>query len=231
MKSILKVIAVLLIFIFGIIIIDNVFVKDKQKEVETETIEFQLSFLINNLVGEYEVVEFKEEEKRNIAKSLSDLNYSKVDVKLAYLGDYKIIFDDKELIFDNNDDPYGQIVIDGEAYTINVKNLKETVLAHIENKNLLRVYLYERKDATPLAFSKINLTDADKATIKESFDKIRPLEETEFVNLVIMGRYNLIVDNERIYFDDLGYAMHYDEMVWMETELIEVLKKYINEDK
>ena len=64
--------------------------------------------------------------------------------------------------------------------------------------------------------------------LKESFKNIRPLEEYEITNLAIIGKYYLIIDNERVYFDNLnGYAMYNDEMVKLDIETINVLKKYI----
>lgn len=228
MKNTLKVIAALLVFIFGIITIDTLFVKEEKKEETKKDIEFQLSFSIDNLIGEYEIVEFADEEKEVISGYLSNLNYNKESVDLAFLGDYKIVFDDKELVFDDNNDPYGQIIVDGKSYIINIKELKKTILEYINNKNLLKVYLYERADITTFDFTRIELSDEDKFAIKESFNNIRTLEEHEIVNLAIAGKYTLIVGHEKVYFDDLsGYAMYYDEMVRIDSELIAILKRYI----
>lgn len=228
MKNTLKVIAALLVFIFGIITIDTLFVKEDKKEDDKKDIEFQLSFSIDNLIGEYEIVEFTDEEKDVISGYLSNLNYNRESVDLAFLGDYKIVFDDKELVFDNNNDPYGQIIVAGKSYIINIKKLKETVLGYIESKNLLRVYLYKRADITTLDFTRVELSDEDKLAIKESFSNLRSLEEHEIVNLAIVGKYTLIVGHERVYFDDLnGYAMYYDEMVRLDVDTINILKKYI----
>ena len=159
MKNTLKVIGALVVFILGIIIIDALFVKETDEKVKSTSVDFTLSFSIDNVVGEYEIVEFSEEEKKNISNLLGQLNYDRVNVDLAFLGDYKIVFNDKELVFDENDEPYGQIVVDGQTYTINIKQLKKTILNCVEKKELIRVYLYEKQDISKLDFKRIELED------------------------------------------------------------------------
>ena len=228
MKNTLKVIGALVVFILGIIIIDAVFVKDEKEKVSNENIDFQLSFLISDVIGEYELVEFNEEEKQIISELLQDLDYTSINVDLAFSGDYKLVFDEKELIFSNNDDPYGQIIMNDKMFIIDIKELKETLLKYIESKNLLRVYLFSKDYTTDLYFTRITLDNNDKLVLKESFKNIRSLEEYEITNLAIVGKYYLIVDSEIVYFDDLdGYAMYNDEMVMLDSDTINVLKKYI----
>ena len=104
MKNLLRVIVVLIIFILGIVLIDKVFVDDKKNEeapgtvipVNPEIITFETSFLVNDFVQEYEVIEFTDDEQKEISSLLFNLNYDEVEVELAFLGEYKIAFKNYE---------------------------------------------------------------------------------------------------------------------------------------
>ena len=235
MKNTLKVIVALLVFIFGIIIIDTLFVTDEKtnENVKEEIVEFQLTFLISPSLGEFELVEFNDDEKKVILEEISKLDYSRNDIDLAILGEYKLIFDNKELIFNDDDTPYGELRVDGEIYTIvNIKNLKQTILDYVKKKEINRVYLYERKDLPYVEYERINLTEENKKLIKNEISMIKLLEPEEMIDLVIQGKYMLIIDDSEIYFDDLsGYVLFNNEMALISEELKNILETYIDDEK
>ena len=146
MKNLIRVIMVLIVFILGIILIDKVFVEDKKnddsKVKETEKIDFEVSFLIDSFIQEYEVIEFTEEEQQTISQLLSKLNYNAVDIELAFLGNYKVEFNEYELFFDDNNDPYGLLIGKDDKQTIiYIGELKNTLMNYIDQKELKKVYL------------------------------------------------------------------------------------------
>lgn len=238
MKNLLRVIVVLIIFILGIVLIDKVFVEDKKvkeeskKDTKGEKIDFSISFLTDSFVQDYEIIEFEEIEQLEISNLISNLNYEEVPVDLAFLGEYKIVFDDYEVFFDDNTDPYG-LLVDGEKNKIiNIKSLKDTILKYVKQKDILKVFLYNRDNVSTTNFKRINISEEDKVKLVNIVDTIKPLQPHEYVNLMIAGEYYLIVDDTILYFDDFpGYIMKkkndsYD-MCHMGNEFIEVMEKYI----
>lgn len=237
MKNLLRVIVVLIIFILGIVLIDKVFVEDKKideepkKELEIEQIDFEVSFLIDTFVRDYETIEFTEEEQKEISLLISKLNYKEETVDLAILGDYKILFDDCEVYFDDNSDPYGYLIKGDEHKIINIENLKETILEYVHKKNILKVFLYYRDDISTTNFTRVNISDEDKTKLLNVADSIKVLQPHEYVNLMIAGRFYLIVDDTVLYFDNFpGYIMKDNEMGYMSDEFTNILSKYINDD-
>lgn len=226
MKNTLKVIIALLIFIIGIVVIDVIYVNDS----DSNELNYQLSFLIDGVIQEYEVVDLTDEEEKNIQALINKLDYTNVEVDLSFLGDYKLVYENKVLIFDNNNDPYGQVSFEGKTYIIYIKELKETLLQYINDKELVQVYLFQSEDVTSFDFTKINLSNTDKLLIKEYFSNINELKPEEMVDLMVLGHYTLIVDGKKIYFDDLsGFATKDDKLVKMDNKLIDVLNHYIDD--
>ena len=220
-----------------VFIIDALFVKDEEleedkKETEVENIEFSVSFLTDPFVQDYEIIEFSKEEQLEISKLISNLNYEEEYVELAFLGSYKITFGEDEIFFDDNDDPYGLLVQGNNSKTIDIKVLKATLLKYIKEKELVNVFLYYRDNVSTTDFKRIDILTEDKATLLNIVDTIKPLQPHEYVNLMIVGQYYLIVDDTILYFDDFpGYIMKIEdnsyEMSNMSNEFIEVMKKYI----
>lgn len=239
MKNLIRVIMVLIIFILGIILIDKVFVEDKKtdddsKVKETEKISFEVSFLIDSFIQEYEVIEFTEEEQQTISQLLSKLNYDAVDIELAFLGNYKVEFNEYELFFDDNNDPYGLLIGKDDKQTIiYIGELKNTLMNYIDQKELKKVYFYYRDNVSETNFKQIAISDEDSDKLLSIVDTIKPLEQDEYVNLMIAGEYYLIVDDVVLYYDDMpGYIMISDsnsgtvKMAHMSDEFIEIMRKY-----
>lgn len=243
MKNLLRVIVVLIIFILGIVLIDKVFVDDKKSEedpgtvipVNPEIITFETSFLVDEFVQEYEVIEFTDDEQKEISSLLVNLNYDEVEVDLAFLGEYKIAFKNYEIFFDDNDDSYG-LLVDGESSKIiNIKSLKDTILKYMAKKDIMKVFLYYRNSISTTDFKRIDISEEDKIRLLNIVDAIKPLQPHEYVNLMVAGEYYLIVDDTILYFDDFpGYIMKekggFYDMCYMNDEFIAVMEKYIIEE-
>ena len=240
MKNLIRVIMVLIVFILGIILIDKVFVEDKKtdddsKVKETEKIDFEVSFLIDSFIQEYEVIEFTEEEQQTISQLLSKLNYNAVDIELAFLGNYKVEFNEYELFFDDNNDPYGLLIGKDDKQTIiYIGELKNTLMNYIDQKELKKVYFYYRDNVSETDFKQIAISNEDSDKLLSIVDTIKPLEQDEYVNLMIAGEYYLIVDDVVLYFDDMpGYIMKsYSNsgdiyMAYMSDEFVALMKKYV----
>lgn len=236
MKNLIRVIVVLVVFILGIIVIDKVFVEDKEKvqEAPKEPIDFTASFLVDLFIQDYEVIEFTEEEKQEISRLLSNINYKEEDVELAILGQYKIEFNDYVLFFDDNNDSYGLLIDkDNESTIIDIDNLKDTLLIYISKKEFAKVYFYHRDNISTTDFKRIEISSEDSEKLLTIVDTIKPLQESEYVNLMVAGEYYLIVDDIVLYYDDMpGYIMISDsnsgtvKMAHMSDEFIEIMRKY-----
>lgn len=239
MKNLIRVIVVLIVFILGIVLIDKVFVEDKinkddSKPKETEKIDFEASFLIDAFVQDYEKIEFTEEEQKEISILLSKINYKEEDVELAILGQYKIEFNDYVLFFDDNNDSYGLLIDkDNESTIIDIDNLKDTLLIYISKKEFAKVYFYHRDNISTTDFKRIEISSEDSEKLLTIVDTIKPLQESEYVNLMVAGEYYLIVDDIVLYYDDMpGYIMISDsnsgtvKMAHMSDEFIEIMRKY-----
>ena len=102
---------------------------------------------------------------------------------------------------------------------------------YVDKKDILKVYLYHRDDASTINFERINLSEEARRKLFNVVDEIKELQPHEYVNLMILGEFYLIVDNTILCFDDFpGYIMKNNKMAYMSDEFIAILSKYINND-
>ncbi len=190
---------------------------DKKEEKKEITCSGTLKYLVDDYYDVRESIEISEKDATELYNKIDLEKLEKIDDELSDYS-YELEVCDIKISYSNG----GNVVYYKDNY-YKLGKYEDDVITLIEK------YFNEEEKVLFYALGdnviSYPLSTGDQAAIRDELEKMDYSEV--YVDLAILGNYLLVVDNQKIYFDDFdGYADYNGYIVKLSADLLALLKHY-----